>query len=183
MHIKKRKKYRPVEVRKKKRLVLHYWLWTYFALDSDNKFFFRICEKYVVLRTGKNCWAKCFYYYSPNINLPKDEFSRQRFKNISWTLNLSQKIFFLATLTPSLSFIDLSISKYIQVLEFLSYWRLDFFTCLTRLKQDAGYNLIHAAFHTLAMIHMTSLISFVLFYFIIELLSIIMLMINIRKIE
>ena len=163
--------------------MLHYWLWTYFALDSDNKIFFSNCEKYVVLRTGENCWAKCFYSHSPNINLPKDLFSRQCFKNISWTLNLSQKIFFLATLTPSLSFIDLSISKYIQVLEFLSYWRLDFFTCLTRLKQDAGYNLIHAAFHTLAMIHTTSLISFVLFYFIIELLSIIMLMINIRKIE
>ena len=134
MHIKKRKKYRPVEVRKKKRLVLHYWLWTYFALDSDNKFFFSICEKYVVLRTGKNCWAKCFYYYSPNINLPKDEFSRQRFKNISWTLNLSQKIFFLATLTPSSSFIDF---KYIKV--YPSSWAFEllkfrFFYMLDTLK-------------------------------------------------
>ena len=162
--------------------MLHYWLWTYFALDSDNKIFFSNCQKYVVLRTGENCWAECFYSYSPNINLPKDEFSRS-FKNISWTLNLSQKIFFLATLTTSSSFIDF---KYIEV--YPSSWAFElltfrFFSCLTRLKQDARYNLIHAAFHTLAMIHMTSLISFVLFYFIIELLSIIMLMINIRKIE
>ena len=107
---------------KKKRLVLHYWLWTYFALDSDNKIFFSNCEKYVVLRTGENCWAKCFYSYSPNINLPKDEFSRQRFKNISWTLNLSQKIFFLATLTPS-SFTDF---KYIEV--YPSSWAFELLT-------------------------------------------------------
>ena len=123
MHIKKKKKKSASRSQKKKRLVLHYWLWTYLALDSDNKIFFSICEKYVVLRTGGNCWTKCFYYYLPNINLPKDEFSRQRFKNISWTLNLSENIFFLATLTPSSSFTDF---KYIKV--YPSSWAFELLT-------------------------------------------------------
>ena len=31
-------------------------------------------------------WAACLYFYSPNIRLQKDKFSRQYFKKINWFL-------------------------------------------------------------------------------------------------
>ena len=52
----------------------------------DNKFVFSNCEKYVVVRAGKICWATCFQLYSPTISLRKDKFSRRYFEKIHRTL-------------------------------------------------------------------------------------------------
>ena len=56
-------------------------------------------------------------------------------------------------------------------------------TQLTHLQHDARYDMIYAAFHVSYMPNMTNLISFFVFYYIIELLSVFVVMINISKIK
>ena len=84
----------------------------------------------------------------------------------------NRKIFYLATLTPS--FIN---SNHSQVLECL---RLKFCTSLKRSKQNARYDMRYAVFRALIW---QTLNLFFLFYFILELFSISVVMINIAKIE
>ena len=48
---------------------------------------FQNYQKSIFLYAGKICWAKCFHTYSPKIRLRNNNFSRQRLKKISQTLN------------------------------------------------------------------------------------------------
>ena len=66
--------------------------WARKTVVSDNKFVFSNCEKHIVLWAEKIYGAKCFHFYSLNVRLQKDKFSRRHFKKI--IRNLSSTISF-----------------------------------------------------------------------------------------
>ena len=65
----------------------YFWIWTTLCRLSLRKYrqFFSATAGNI-LSSGKICWAKWFYPYSPNISWQKDKVSWQYFQKISPTL-------------------------------------------------------------------------------------------------